>query len=123
MSTKVFEPQQSEFYHRYPENFILVENHEAGVTIRAAFNNFSERRRQLFIRELAAEGFIPDEYQFFVNTSASDALGVQWIVDKSWLRVHPAVEATAHRRLWMLYLGVLAMAFVMIVWLCLHSHR
>ncbi len=122
MSTKVFEPRKSEFYHRNPENFILVENHEAGVTIRAAFANFGERRRQLFIRELAAEGFIPDEYQFFANTSGSETLGVRWVIDKSWLRLHPEVEATSNHRLWMLYLGILTMALGMIIWMAFHLH-
>ena len=121
MSTKVFEPRLSEFYNRRPENYLLVENHENGVTIRAAFNNFSERRRMLFIRSLSAEGFIPDEYQFFSNSFGNETIGVRWLIDASWLRLHPEVAATARRRLWGLYFAALIIGFAVVGWIAVRS--
>ena len=53
--------------------------------IRAALDNYSERRKALFIHELAAEGFIPDEYQFMTNTDSDSFFRIQWVIDTSWL--------------------------------------
>ncbi len=107
MATKLLHPRETEFYNRFPENFLLVENHEDGrVVIRAVLDNYSERRKCLFIHELASEGFIPDEYQFMSNVEEDGFLGVQWVVDSSWLVVPPEVIATSHRCLMFLLIGI-----------------
>ena len=44
-----FVPQKAELSLRNPENLILVENSEDSVVIRAARDNFSERKKVCFI--------------------------------------------------------------------------
>ncbi len=56
-------PTQFEFYLPELDNMVLVESGPEGVVIRAARNNFSERRKSFFIPQLAAEGYIPDIYE------------------------------------------------------------
>jgi hypothetical protein len=115
MATKLFQPSRTEFYHRFPENFLLVENREdGGVVVRAAINNYSERRKALFIHELASEGFIPDEYQFMTNCDGPGFFGVRWVIDGSWLVVPPEVTAISHRRCWELFLSAFAFAMASI---------
>lgn len=80
--------KQTDFALADPENLIRVENHADGVVIRAAHDNFSERRKRSFIRYLAAEGHIPDCYQ-------SEEYGggaLTWVVDSFWLAQSPALK-------------------------------
>jgi hypothetical protein len=77
-------PKRAVFVHHWPENRILVENTEDGVVIHATRNNFSLRRKQVFIRELAAEGFIPDGLQWLSSSETQELPGVIWIIDDSW---------------------------------------
>lgn len=115
MATRLLHPRKTEFYNRSPENFILVENYEDGsVVIRAALDNYSERRKSLFIRELAAEGFIPDEYQFMTNAGENGFVGAQWVIDSSWLVVPPQVISTAHRCVMIIVLSVFLVVAVMV---------
>jgi hypothetical protein len=60
-------PKKAELSLQNPENLILVENTEDGVIIRAARDNFCKQRKLLFIRYLAAEGYISDEFQNSAN--------------------------------------------------------
>jgi hypothetical protein len=62
----------------------LVEQSRDGVTLRLTRDIFSEKRKISFIRELAAEGFIPDTYQGFTGADLSPRLKVRWLVDGSW---------------------------------------
>lgn len=92
-------PRQIEFVRYRPENFILVENDADGtVLIHAARNNFSERQKGAFIRELAAEGFIPDHLEKIFDSDFSDpSIDVQWVIDQSWMQIYPAVRKSATR--------------------------
>ena len=120
MATRLLHPRKTEFYNRSPENFLLVENHEDGsVVIRAALDNYSERRKSLFIHELASEGFIPDEYQFMTNVEEDGSLGARWVIDSSWLVVPPEVNSTAHRCVMIIVLSVFFIVAVMIVCLAI----
>ena len=89
-------PRQFEFFHQHPENFLLVQSAGEEVTIRAAFDNFSERRKRMFIRELAAEGFIPDCYERISGMDETFG-GVRWVIDSSWVAVNRSVTRTADR--------------------------
>jgi hypothetical protein len=60
--------QSFDFYFRELDTAVVVEDLEDAIVIRASRDSFSERRKQNFIRELAAEGFIPD------------GLNVRWLV-------------------------------------------
>jgi len=77
---------------------VRVEEAAGDVTIRATADTFSRRRKINFIRELAAEGFIPDEYQWSSpSESGPHFRGVRWLVDGSWLKVDEALNARNHR--------------------------
>ncbi len=94
-----------EFCNNEPYNLILVEQKEDGVVIRAAWDNFSDRRKAFFIKEIAAEGFIPDRYQWFSNFDENSYTGIRWVIDRSWVTVHPeAVRKARKFMFWMLLL-------------------
>ena len=59
--------------------------------VRAAADDFNEQRKGAFIRELAAEGFIADRYQWYSGSDSSGYSGVTWIIDRSWLASTPAL--------------------------------
>jgi hypothetical protein len=122
MEPSLAPPKKVEFYHRLPENFLLVENEDDGrVVIRAVFDNYSERRKALFIRELASEGFIPDEFQFLTNTGGDGFFGVRWIIDNSWLAVPAEVISMSYRRACELYLAVCFVSLVFFDWIVFRS--
>ena len=79
-----------EFYFRDVDTRVVVEDLDDGVVIRASRDTFSERRKQNFIRELAAEGFIADCFQWSCR-------GVRWLVDASCARPTEAIRACADR--------------------------
>jgi len=98
-------PIKSEFYSRSPGNHLLVENHEdGGVVIRAAIDNFSEKRKEFFIRELASEGFIADEFQFLTGADGDKVRKACWIIDRSWQVLPPEIAAMSHRLGWEMFL-------------------
>jgi hypothetical protein len=124
---------QAEFYTRFPDNLIRVENRADGeVWIRATRRTFGRERRVCFIRELAAEGFIPAEFQFVSNAGEIDDLRggvnedeppsqqewdslaskIHWVVDASWALPSQTVLRTSHRRCGLLY------AICLAAWVC-----
>lgn len=73
---------------------VRVEESAGEVTIRATADTFSRQRKISFIRELVAEGFIPDDCQWRPpNEVGSYSRGVRWLVDCSWLKIDEALEA------------------------------
>ncbi len=86
-----------EFYFPQVDTLARVENAAGTVIIRTSRDTFSERRKACFVRELAAEGFIPDSYQWFSSSGADSFLGVRWLVDISWLQLPAAVLTGAKR--------------------------
>jgi uncharacterized pyridoxamine 5'-phosphate oxidase family protein len=86
-----------EFYFPDLDNMVLVESLEDGnVRVRFTKNNLSEKRKVFFIRELAAEGFIPDNYQWFSGSTIGSA-SVTWVKDYSWVKVPAAVTRRTNR--------------------------
>jgi hypothetical protein len=86
-----------QFYFPELDNIVLVECHEdETVTIRASKNNVPEERKIIFIRKLAAEGFIPDNYQWF-SGSTDGFNGVLWEKDYSWLKIRRIPKDRANR--------------------------
>ena len=73
-----------------PENIIVIDSHKNRVIFRAAYNNFSDRRKAFLIRQLAAEGYIPDCYESFSERSWPRSLS--WVVDRSLIEI--GAEAT-----------------------------
>ena len=90
-------PQRFEFWFPHLDTHIRVEEQDDEVIIRASRNTFSERRKTLFIRELAAEGFIPENYQWFSDFHSATWMRVRWLVDMSWLKPTPIQVAKARR--------------------------
>ena len=77
-------PRKFEFYLRELDNHLLVESSAGGVLIRASRDNCSERRKAFFLREISAEGYIPDGYQ--ADAALQTAPSVEWVIDESWKR-------------------------------------
>ena len=73
-------PSQAEFRISRPQNFLVVQNWADQVVVRAARDNFSDRRKRLFVRHLAAEGFIPDRYELLALGGGSVMPGIEWII-------------------------------------------
>ena len=78
-------PKKYQFYFAGLDNLVLVEvGDDDEVVIRTTRNNLSERARCFFIRELAAEGYIDDSYQWISDSGSCP--GLRWVVDISWAR-------------------------------------
>jgi hypothetical protein len=91
-------PRSYEFNFPHLGTRLQVEELGGEVTIRATRDTFSDQRKISFIRELAAEGFIPDDF-IWLSISESDApgRGVIWLVDSSWLKLDENDIARARR--------------------------
>ena len=112
-------PKEFEFYFPDLDNMVLVQCADDGsVTIRCTKSNFSEKRKIFFIRQLATEGFIPDDYQWF-SGSTIGTLGIKWVKDRSWVKIPAAVIRRSGRFMKLMLAGAcilwLAMMRVVIV--------
>ena len=113
-----FVPEKAELSVLNPENLILVENSEDCVVIRASRDNFSEREKVCFIRYLAAEGFISDEFEGFRNSGWHGG-SITWLVNPGWPK-HERVHLRRVDRFMIqlfasasvLWLGQMAFAFL-----------
>jgi hypothetical protein len=103
-SVKINGPRY-QFYFSEIDVHVLVENDSEGVVVRASSRNVSERRKAFFIRYLAVEGHIPDQYQWFAGTPSDRFSHVRWIVDVSWLTIPPAVTRRTTRFMRRLFIG------------------
>jgi hypothetical protein len=104
------------------DTHVLVENHEGAVVLRASSNHLSERRKAFFVRHLAAEGFIPIRYQWLVGGDVDCVPGLTWIVDNSWLRLHPAMIQRTNRIMRRILIGAGTLWVVMILALLARTH-
>jgi hypothetical protein len=85
MKTRSVVYSQFEITTLNPTNLIAIESSGGNVLVRAAKNNFSGRRKAFLIRQLAAEGYIPDRFQTF--TEDEPVAGLTWVLDRSLLEV------------------------------------
>ncbi|HWC58992.1 MAG TPA: hypothetical protein VHC44_04790 [Verrucomicrobiae bacterium] len=111
--------KEFQFYIPDLDNIVLVKSHADGtVTVRATKANCSDARKTAFIRRLAAEGFIPDEYQW-LSGSIDETKGIRWIKDISWLKISPVIKQRSNRFMARLLVGAgiiwLAMMRVLLV--------
>jgi hypothetical protein len=91
------------------DTLLRVEVEGRDITIRATRDTFTERQKDYFVRELAAEGFIPEESRWFRHEGPEPwQHGVRWLVDFAWLEIDEAV--TARTRRWMH--SIIALAFL-----------
>jgi len=66
-----------------PENRLRIETQGGGIVIHSARDDFSPREKSLFIRYLAAEGFIPERYEWLADPETAQLCGLTWLVDSS----------------------------------------
>ena len=109
-----------EFYFPELDTLVQVEEADGDVTIRATRDTFSERRKCYFIRELAAEGFIPDSYQWFSLAHSESVRGVRWLIDISWVKLHPAVLARARHSMTILLSGSILLCVGLMIFAFMH---
>ena len=113
------------YYFAFPtlDTVLQVDENDGNVTVRASRDTFSEGRKLRFIRELAAEGFIPDRFRWPGATSTRAADGVFWEVDGSCFR--PDATHTAQTRRFMVrLLGATALFWLALMGLLLlHGAR
>ena len=106
MKSSLTQPVCYEFCFPEQDTLVRVEVTEDGVTVRATRDSFNEQRKASFVRELVAEGFIDDTYRWFSSVGPESYLGVQWLVDYSWLVLSPRATATAQRFMHRVLAGV-----------------
>lgn len=107
MNTPALKPRCFEFYFRDIDTRVQVENPDPDtVIVRATRNTFSERRKVNFIRQLAAEGFIPDGCQWYPLPAGMPR--INWVIDVSWLRLSEAAKSRRARIMFTLVAGGLA---------------
>ena len=111
MNSTRTQPVRYEFCFPERDTLVQVEVAGEGVTVRDTRDTFSELRRISFVRELAAEGFIGDNYRWFSQVGPESYLGVNWLVDYSWLVIPPQALATARR------FTLRLLAFGLVFWL------
>jgi hypothetical protein len=90
-------PRQYVFRFPHLSTVVQVEVIGNAITIRASADTFSRRRKISFLRELVAEGFIPDEYQWSSLSALRSDYPIVWLVDRSGFEV--VGENLASRRL------------------------
>jgi hypothetical protein len=120
VNTSAVNSQFYEFCFPTLDTLVQVEAADNAVVIRATRDTFSEERKARFIRELAAEGFISDDYRWSLPAASAEFRGVRWLVDFSWLKLHPMLIARTRRFMIRLLSGALLAWLMMIglVFLC-----
>ena len=96
-------PARYELSTYNPNNLVIVETQKENVLIRAAQNNFSGRRKAFLIRQLAAEGYIPDRFELY--TEDEPMVGLKWVIDRSLMIIGPAAIGRTHKFMQRLIVG------------------
>lgn len=76
---------RTEFYDFRTDNFLRVEKCDDLVTVRAMREPVPEQEKNLFIRRLALEGFLPEDCQGTKSAGRSSLTHIQWLIDASWV--------------------------------------
>jgi hypothetical protein len=97
MKTHLLSTPSYEFCFPELDTLVLVEERDDGILIRATRDTFSPQRKERFIRELAAEGFIPEDCQWTSSYGMPPGKGLRWAIDPSWLELNPAMLARTRR--------------------------
>ena len=80
MNTHEPPSRRHEFYFAKLDTLVRVEPFDDVVTIRASRDTFSPQGKECFIRELAAEGFIDDDYRWVSPAGLNPTRCVRWFV-------------------------------------------
>lgn len=97
MKTPTAETRFYEFRFPHLNTMLRLVVHGESATIYASRDSFSMLRKELFIRELAAEGFIPDGQHSGYCDDADTLRGVRWLLDYEWPAREQNSEAGARR--------------------------
>lgn len=102
---------------------MLVEDLAGEIVIHASRNTFSDERKARFIRELAAEGFIPDDYRWLPRAGMESSPGIRWLIDTSCFKPDETFAAGT-RRFMVRLLSSAALLWLMTMgFLLLHQAR
>ena len=82
---------------------VHVENLDGKVLVRATRNTFTETAKVHFIHALAAEAFIPDDYQTY--SGGAEKAGVEWVIGAKAVEVPESVVLTARRAMVKMLIG------------------
>ncbi len=104
-------PHSYEFAFPQLDTLVRVDEVEDLVLIRATRDTFSLARKECFVHELAAEGFIDDDYLHYSATETLPLRPVRWRVDHSWLQVDVS-QAAATRRIVLRLFGAAALLWL-----------
>jgi hypothetical protein len=104
-----------QYVFRFPHLSTVVQVEVVGssITIRSSADTFSRRRKLSFVRELVAEGFIPDEFQWSSLSEVRSDYPIVWIVDRSGFEV--VEEDLASRRLAVRLVAATALALALLM--------
>jgi len=97
MKTPTAETRFYEFRFPHLNTMLRLVVHGENVTIYASRDSFSARRKELFVRELVAEGFIPDAHHSGYGAESDMLQGVRWLLDYEWPARELTSEAGARR--------------------------
>jgi hypothetical protein len=117
MPVRYKSPASFQFSTNNPQNLIVVEHQDDEVLFRAAYDNFSPRRKAFLIRQLAAEGYIPDCFEDFTELTAG--AGLVWVIDRSLLNVAPEARQRCSRFMRRLMVGsglLLLLELCLLLW-------
>ena len=117
MNAQVNTTAAFEFCFPQLDTLLLVENSAGSVVIHATRDTFSEPRKLAFIRELASEGFISDEYRWLAADYLHARAGIRWLVDYRWLAFSPQLLARSRRFVLRLLAGAAFAWLAMMVFL------
>jgi hypothetical protein len=104
-------PRAYEFAFPQLDTLVRVEQNDNAVVIRATRDTFSPARKECFVHELAAEGFIDDDYQYYSAVATQPFRPLRWRVDHSWLTLD-AGQVAATRRFVLRLLGAAALLWL-----------
>ena len=115
MRRSLSEPICSQFRFPRLDTHVRVEVSDESVTIRATRDTFSSIRKDFFVRELAAEGFIPDQYRWASQAHVGVSYGrILWLVDRGWLGINEEILVKSRRFALRLFAVALALNFLLL---------
>jgi hypothetical protein len=109
-----------EFTTHNPDNLICIERQGDALLFRAAHHNFSARPKAFLIRQLAAEGYIPDHYEHLRGEAWPASL--VWVLDRTLLRPGPEARRRVSRFMQRLLLGACVLWCLEVLLVLLAAH-
>lgn len=94
---------------------VRVDVSEEFVTIRASRDTISASQKEYFVKYLASEGFIPEQYRWSLPGGPEDWFGgIRWIVDYSWMVISEDVLAISRRLVLRLFAGSIVLCLFLL---------